>query len=344
MDLKYSFIIPIYNIENYIRKCVDSILNQEYKNFEIILINDGSTDESLNICNNYAQIDKRVKVINQSNTGVNVARIKGIEAASGKYICCVDGDDFIEKDYLSIIENYTLEDNIDIICFNYYVNTLKKETKKESSKFCGTYTKQEIDKILECILYDKNKKFFNFGILPALWCKVIKKEILLSSIADNCNINFGEDVIANIQCYLKAQKVIFIKNNLYHYNKNIQSLTKSYQANRMKNIYELCKYIENINTSIICNFKEQLVAYKAFLIQQVVFNQAKMHSKLHVQKEGIIEWIKLNDIKNIVNKIIKYKNISLFNKIFFLMLRNGYISILLFASKIVLNARYFFIK
>ena len=166
----------------------------------------------------------------------------------------------------------------------------------------------------------------------------------MSSIADNCNINFGEDVIANIQCYLKAQKVIFIKNNLYHYNKNIQSLTKSYQANRMKNIYELCKYIENINTSIICNFKEQLVAYKAFLIQQVVFNQAKMHSKLHVQKEGIIEWIKLNDIKNIVNKIIKYKNISLFNKIFFLMLRNGYISILLFASKIVLNARYFFIK
>lgn len=130
MDLKYSFIIPIYNIENYIRKCVDSILNQEYKNFEIILINDGSTDESLNICNNYAQIDKRVKVINQSNTGVNVARIKGIEAASGKYICCVDGDDFIEKDYLSIIENYTLEDNIDIICFNYYVNTSKKGNEK----------------------------------------------------------------------------------------------------------------------------------------------------------------------------------------------------------------------
>lgn len=93
---KVSIIIPVFNAEKYLRDCIDSVLNQIYKNIELILVNDGSMDKSAFICNEYARVDKRVKVIHQDNFGPSAARNKGINAAQGKYIQFVDSDDYIE--------------------------------------------------------------------------------------------------------------------------------------------------------------------------------------------------------------------------------------------------------
>ena len=100
MNIQISIIIPIYNVEKYIRKCVDSILNQSFKSFELILIDDGSDDKSGEICDEYSKCDSRVRVIHKENTGSANSRNIGIKEAKGKYICFVDSDDWIEKDML----------------------------------------------------------------------------------------------------------------------------------------------------------------------------------------------------------------------------------------------------
>lgn len=103
MNVKFSVIVPIYNVEKYLRKCIDSILKQTYRNFELILVDDGSPDECPNICDEYAKNDKRIKVIHKENEGLVAARNTGIKEAVGDYICYVDGDDWISEVLLETV-------------------------------------------------------------------------------------------------------------------------------------------------------------------------------------------------------------------------------------------------
>ena len=113
-----SIIIPIYNASRFIKKCITSILNQTYKNFELLIINDGSTDNSLEICNKFN--DKRIKIINQKNSGSECARLTGIKQSKGEYICFIDADDWISKDYLEILITYAQKYNVDVTCVKSY--------------------------------------------------------------------------------------------------------------------------------------------------------------------------------------------------------------------------------
>lgn len=114
-DEKISIIIPVFNVEKYLRKCIDSILSQTYKNLEIILVNDGSTDNSAIICDNYQKKDSRIKVIHKKNGGLSDARNCGIKASTGNYITFIDSDDFIDKNFITILYKLILENNADIV-------------------------------------------------------------------------------------------------------------------------------------------------------------------------------------------------------------------------------------
>lgn len=116
MEDLISVVVPIYNVENYLRKCIDSILHQSYKKLEIILCNDGSTDSCPQICNEYAKIDDRIKVIHKRNGGLSDARNTGIEEATGKYIIFIDSDDFIHKDMISYLYNSLMKNQTDMAC------------------------------------------------------------------------------------------------------------------------------------------------------------------------------------------------------------------------------------
>ena len=116
---KISIIIPIYNVKEYLKRCVDSVLNQSYKNIEVILIDDGSTDGSEKICDEYAKKDKRVVVVHQKNSGVSASRNKGIELATGKYIGFVDSDDYIHKDMFEKLYNSLISTSSSISMCNY---------------------------------------------------------------------------------------------------------------------------------------------------------------------------------------------------------------------------------
>lgn len=190
-----SVVVPIYNMEKYLKQCIDSILNQTLCEIEVILVDDGSTDRSTMICDEYAEADSRVKVFHQENTGLVGARKKGVELSSSPYITFVDSDDFIEKEsYIHALDS--MQEGIDIICFGitrYFEN--RKPSKAEYSMFAERkYNKADIQReiIPRMIWQEKDKRF---GLEPSLCTKIIKKDLLVESysLLKEQNFYYGED-------------------------------------------------------------------------------------------------------------------------------------------------------
>lgn len=165
---KISVIVPVYNVSQYLRKCIDSILEQDYKNFEIILINDGSTDDSGKICDEYAGKYKNINVYHQKNGGISSARNLGVSKVTGKYIAFVDSDDFIMKDFLSSMYSNLKNNNVDISCCGSYCYfNENKITNPNYINVNRKYSKDEAQKHLNIIGY------FNCGV----WNKLYKREV-----------------------------------------------------------------------------------------------------------------------------------------------------------------------
>lgn len=226
---KVSVVIPMYNTENYIKQCVNSLVNQTYKNIEIIIVNDGSTDSSLSIVSEFC--DERIHIINQQNSGVYLARKKGIEAATGKYIMFVDSDDWIEKNAIEILINYITEFNAEIVKFR----EIEEPDKKISPLIIENDTKPYIvDEYDKSELY---KLFISTYKLNHLANQIVKKDLIKY---DNLNkkINQGEDALVNYEIFTNAKKILIIPDVLYHYRKNHNSIT---------NILNLEKISRNIN-------------------------------------------------------------------------------------------------
>lgn len=202
-----SIIVPLYNSEKYLSKCIDSIISQTYKNLEIILINDGSTDNSLNILNKYIKKDKRINLINKENGGASTARNIGLKESKGKYISFIDADDYVEKDYIEKLYESLIKNNADMaICDFYNVNEnneiilnnspikselltkkdfFKKTTIKDSYYYIVPWNKLYSRKIIEKIKYPEGK--------------INEDEFVIHLIVDNC------------------EKIISLSDKLYYY-------------------------------------------------------------------------------------------------------------------------------
>lgn len=190
-----SVVIPVYNVENYLPQCIESILNQTFREIEIILVDDGSTDRSAAICDEYAEADPRVKVFHQKNTGLVGARKKGVELSSSTYITFVDSDDFIEKESYNRAFD-SMKEGIDVICFGitrYYENG--KAPKADHSLFDEKIYKKT-DMLQEIVPYMIwNEKRGSFGLDPSLCIKIIKRELLTKSykLLKEQNFYYAED-------------------------------------------------------------------------------------------------------------------------------------------------------
>ena len=230
---KISVIIPVYNVEKYLRECLDSVINQTLKDIEIICINDGSTDGSIKILEEFAQKDSRIIVINQENQGQGTARNKGIDIASGEYIAFLDPDDFIDLDTFEVVYNRFKETNVDIVQFDYQTceeNGTFKEyhtLSKEIKKFLNFKLK---DNQIFCLGEFKQKEFVKTRL-----CATDK--IYNSSLIKQNNIRFaptknGEDHIVSIGATLLAQKILYINKYFYHYRlRNNSSVNKTSNEN-----------------------------------------------------------------------------------------------------------------
>ena len=209
-----SVIVPVYNTEKYINRCIDSIIKQTYNNIEIILVDDGSTDESLKICREYANKDNRIKVLHQENSGVSSARNQGINIMKGEYFICIDSDDWIEPNMIENLHNDIKKYNADISICNFYINTesgeqnIKNELKKE--ELILTDIKEMYENLF-------NEKMFG----GYLWNKLIKTSIVKNDkekILFNEKIAIEEDVLFLIDVLKKCNKICYSSSEvLYHY-------------------------------------------------------------------------------------------------------------------------------
>lgn len=210
MNPKVSVIVPVYNNEKYLSCCIDSILNQTFRDIEVILVDDGSTDKSGEICDNYTSIDNRVKVIHQNNTGYWKARKPGRDSAKGEYLLFVDHDDWCESNMIEKLYDGITKNEADIAVCGYSVDFTKSNysIKKNFEKDVVTRNMQEFLYILE-----------NKGMSYVFWNKLYKGDIIKRNRIEMKNFGPSTDYIFNIDYFKNMQCGVLLKDELYHYMK-----------------------------------------------------------------------------------------------------------------------------
>lgn len=244
IKMKLSVIIPVYNVEKYLRRCLDSICAQDYMDMEVICVNDGSQDSSGDILEEYKNRDARIQVIRQMNKGVTAARKAGMKAASGEYITFIDSDDWIEKENFSYVMSILKESNADMICSAYWVEFDGKELYKNGFEE-GLYSGKSWDeKRKDAIL---NLEEQRTGIYPPLVSKVIKKSIMDDAreiVPDT--ITMYEDKAYSTYLLLSAESVYISHRPFYHYMKNDNSAMNRVHDNFLVIINELYHFYQGL--------------------------------------------------------------------------------------------------
>lgn len=221
--MKISVIVPVYNSQKFLEQCLKSLINQTFKELEIICINDGSTDNSVEILNKYPQLN----VIHQENKGLSFARNRGIEIAKGDYIAFVDSDDWIDLDYFEKLYCAIKETGADIACASILRTKNKYRVKYDEKK---VYT-QLRDKLLAC----------DYPNCSYVWNKLYKAE-LVKNISFRNGVYF-EDVIWTPEVLKKSQKMVVVPDTNYHYRKNSSSIVKTLPSEKkQEDLYNAKKY------------------------------------------------------------------------------------------------------
>ena len=262
--VEISVIVPIYRIEKYLTQCVDSLLNQSFFNFELILVDDGSPDNCPEICDDYAKKDSRVKVIHKENGGLVSARKEGLKSAKGKYVTFVDGDDWVDKFYLDIMFKLADANIADLVVTGHFREFDGKiETIKP--KNVGIYNEKELKStILPNAIY--NGEFCEHGMSTYVWNKLFKKELLDQILFNVPNdVVMGEDAAITFSYLTITKSLVISSTPLYYYRQRHDSIVKSvenpkieyYRLGLLMNYLQL-KLKKSLDAS---NIKEQITYY-----------------------------------------------------------------------------------
>lgn len=241
MEPKVSIIVPVYNVEKYLRRCIDSLVEQSYLNLEILLVDDGSTDESLIICTEYEAKDSRIRVFHKENEGLGLTRNYGIERAEGEYLTFVDSDDYLTKDAIEWMVSKVIESDADIVTANtYYKNEELKVMLPER-----LYTGSEIKEVLVTHMMGNYAKRID-AISYTATAKLFKKKIF-----DENNLRFPserrliwEDLAFSTEAYPLCEKVYISHKPIYYYCFNEGSLTHTYRQNKLELVMVLYCYMK----------------------------------------------------------------------------------------------------
>lgn len=234
---KVTVVLPIYNVEKYLDRCINSVINQTFKNLEIILVNDGSTDNCLKICEKYKNIDDRIIIINQRNKGLSAARNSGIIKATSKYICFIDSDDYIEKDMIEYLYNGMKKYNSQITCCgftNIYENGIKEKITRPKKDF--VYTRE---KALDIHLIS--------GYIDVVaWNKLYDIELFK-------NVKYPEgllyeDMLTTYKLIYNANKVVLLPESKYYYCKRSSSIGGANFSEKTLKLIEACDEVYNFTT------------------------------------------------------------------------------------------------
>lgn len=250
---KVSIIVPVYNVEKYLHRCMDSLINQTLKDIEIIAVNDGSTDSSLSILQEYEKKDTRVIVINNINQGVSHSRNIGIDKACGDYLLFVDSDDWINLDMCERMYNKALSNQSDIVMCSY-IREFGSHSKEKifNLKDETVYENEEIKELNRMIIGPIGNELGSgegLDSLGTIWAKLYKSDLIKNNshkFIDLKEIGSAEDTLFNIMIFKNVNKITFLNKPYYHYWKgNTNSITVGYNPNLRTQWHKLFEYIRN---------------------------------------------------------------------------------------------------
>ena len=261
MDDKITVIVPVYNVESYLRKCLDSIIAQTYKNIEIIVVNDGSTDASGEICKEFAEIDHRIIYIEQENAGLSAARNTGLENMSGDYVTFVDSDDWIELDYVEILYKKITEYQADIAVGNYY--SFNESEGMFYFHISGdSYYERVYDNVSIFENLYESQEMKSFALISA-WGKLYKAGLFEQLRFDIGKL--GEDGYLNQKIYLLAEKIVYIHNGIYSYRIRNNSLSRSWTEKWMNALVDAMSELITLLASLGYPLEKHLAIYRQML-------------------------------------------------------------------------------
>lgn len=289
MEELVSVIVPVYNVEQYLNKCISSICSQTYKNIEIILVNDGSTDNSGLICDEYAKKDRRIQVIHNQNGGVSSARNSGLRCAKGEFVLFVDSDDYIEEKLIEIcIKSFKIK-RVDMIIFNYIKET-DTGIRLRNSHFKSL--KQDIKSSKKKIRFITNNVLqYKSGWEP--WNRMFRTKIIKqNNILFLDGVSFSEDLFFLLKYLLNSSKIEVIKTPLYHYVDRGNSAMNSISSIPMGDINRLC---QNFETYILDLNTDEYTKKSIKLINEIVIKNEL--SKLNVFSDKGYNFIFEDNIK-----------------------------------------------
>ncbi|MBR1416984.1 MAG: glycosyltransferase family 2 protein [Bacilli bacterium] len=301
-----SVVVPLYNKEEYILECANSIINQTYKNIEIIIVNDGSSDNSKKICEQLAKKDKRINLINQKNLGTYMARYNGIKNSHGKYIMFIDADDYIRVDAIEILYNTISKEKCDVIRFNPEI--ISNNNTKNNYIYKGKELIEK-DDIFNCLLTS--------NYLNSLCLCFYERKLFNNIKPIEKNIINGEDFLLNLDVFSKVDKVLFLNDYLYYYRYNINSTTKKIDYKQILNninnfIYCFDKYYIYVNKWDKSDKYKMLASYK--ILEQtlsILFN----FFNVNISKKKFINICKQIMESNVYKNVYKYMSYKDMKKI-----------------------------
>jgi glycosyltransferase involved in cell wall biosynthesis len=342
--MKISVIVPVYKVEPYLDRCLNSLVNQSYRHLEIILVDDGSPDRCPQMCDDWAKRDSRIAVVHKKNEGLGLARNSGLHLASGDYISFIDSDDFLDTQAYETIASTLISEGSDVCFFSHC--RLKRDGSLDVVKntFPEKVSKDEIRTQLlpRCFGHSIRKPFDSFHIGSSCM-GVYRKELLTAHrIRFRSERQFlCEDYLFAIEVCLHAASVSFINAPFYYYCENDSSLTLSYRTDRFEGAARLYKYMLSvIKTSNLCE-ESMLRAKDCFLINTIVCLKQELKSNNNPRRSTLqaIREICSSDITSEVTARYPVRQLSLKKMILVLALKHRKVYLLyLFTMLKVINS------
>ena len=281
MTKKITVIVPVYNVENYLNKCLDSLINQTYKNLEIIVINDGSTDNSGKICQEYAQKDNRIIYIEKENGGQSEARNMGLDRMTGSYVTFVDSDDWVELDYVEVLYNKLIEYQADIAVGNYYSYN-EQEGIFYFHIFGNSYYEKVYDNVSIFENFYESEHMKNFALI-CVGGKLYKSDLFRELRFEVGKL--GEDGYLNQKIYLLAEKTIYLNAGLYAYRQREGSSSRSWTEKWMHALVDAMSERITLLASLGYPLDKHLAVYRKMLDSALSNGQASTLSDTNTYKE-----------------------------------------------------------
>ena len=297
-----SVIVPVYNVEKYLRRCIDSILAQTYSNLEIILVDDGSTDNCGKICDDYSKIDSRIKVIHQDNSGVSSARNAGLKSSTGQYITFIDSDDYVDMAYIKTMANHMTEE-VDIVVAGF-------------KQFDENHNQINLLPVINPGLQKIDNNFdFNNNPTNLMICSKLFKTRVIRELTFNSNIYLGEDSLFCVQAFINSSAIIYIADYSYNYIRYNSSLSRGVMSEHKYTLIEAWKMIMEL-------FPRESLSRRTSAIKYISFCYYLYGSSvLTLGRNNILTKKIFNTIKNKESKsILKKYDFNFMSRIKYLLL------------------------